>query len=188
VSADVATSEVALATDAAASRHWLHVAARGGALAGGFVFIAMIVMLVVTIVCRKVIAWQVPGDVEIVQMGASLASAYFFPWCHLMRGEVKVDFVTNHLPRGWIALLDGLGSLLVALLGAALAWRTAALAMSTLRAGEGSPVLSWPLWVVQALMVPGLALLALVGLYEALSAFGWIKQGTAASAAAGNRQ
>lgn len=150
---------------------WLHALAKGGALLGGFVFIAMTVMLVVTIVCRKLFAWQVPGDVEIVQMGAALASSYFFAWCHLMRGEVKVDFATNHLPQAWINALDGFGSLLVGTFGALLAWRSGALALASLRVGEQSAVLAWPVWIVQGLMVPGLALLALAGFHEAWRAF-----------------
>lgn len=151
---------------------WLTALAKAGALAGGFVFIAMTVMLVITIVTRKLFAWQVSGDVEIVQMGAALASAYFFAWCHLMRGEVKVDFATNHLRQSWIAALDAIGSLLVAAFGAVLAWRTGALALASWRSGELSAILSWPVWLVQALMVPGFVLLALVGIQEAMRSFG----------------
>lgn len=164
---------------------WLTALAKAGALAGGFIFIAMTVMLVVTIVTRKLFAWQVPGDVEIVQMGAALASSYFFAWCHLMRGEVKVDFATNHLRQSWISALDGMGSLLVATLGAVLAWRTGALALATWKSGELSAILSWPVWLVQALMVPGFVLLALVGLHEAARSFGTCTRGTRPVAAHG---
>jgi TRAP-type C4-dicarboxylate transport system permease small subunit len=154
---------------------WLHTVTKAGALAGGFVFVAMTVMLVVTIVSRKLFGWQVPGDVEIVQMGAAFAAAPFFAWCHLMRGEVKVDFATNHLPKAWIDALDGLGSLLVGALGAILAWRTAALAVATMRSGELSAILGWPVWVAQVLMVPGLVLLAVVGVHEGIRGFGFCK-------------
>ncbi|MES2482169.1 MAG: TRAP transporter small permease [Pseudomonadota bacterium] len=82
-------------------------------------------------------------------------------------GEVKVDFATNHLPRRWIAFLDGLGSLLVGGYGCLAAWRTGALALSSFRNGESSAILGWPLWVPQSVMVPGFVLLALVGLHEA---------------------
>jgi TRAP-type C4-dicarboxylate transport system permease small subunit len=147
--------------------NWLHAIVRAGALAGGAVFLVMTAMLVVTIVSRKLFAWQVPGDVELVQMGAAFAAAPFFAWCHLVRGEVKVDFATNHLPKKWIAGLDALGSVLVGLFGSVLAWRTAVLAIGTVKGGEMSAILGWPVWVAQALMVPGLALLGLVGFYEA---------------------
>lgn len=150
---------------------WLYSLVEKSAIAGGFVFVAITVMLVVTIVSRKLFVWQVPGDVELVQMGAAFAATPFFAWCHLTRGEVKVDFVTNSLPKAWIAVLDGIGSLLVGVIGVLLAWRTGVLAVGTFKSSELSAVLGWPMWVAQALMVPGLALLAIVGFYEAARAF-----------------
>ncbi|MEO8654596.1 MAG: TRAP transporter small permease subunit, partial [Ramlibacter sp.] len=61
--------------------------------------------------------------------------------------------------------LDALGSLLVGLFGAALAWRTGAGAMMVGQAGETSMILALPLWIGQSLMVPGFVLLALAGFY-----------------------
>jgi TRAP-type C4-dicarboxylate transport system permease small subunit len=147
---------------------WLFIVVRAGAIIGGLVFVALTAMLIVTIVGRKLFGWQVPGDVELVQMGAAAGAAPFFAWCHLVRGEVKVDFATNHLPRVWIASLDALGSVLVGLFGALLAWRGAALAIATYKGGEVSAILAWPMWIAQGLMVPGFILLALAGFHEAL--------------------
>jgi len=61
--------------------------------------------------------------------------------------------------------LDALGSLLVGLFGALLAWRTGAGAMMVGQAGETSMILALPLWIGQSLMVPGFVLLALAGFY-----------------------
>lgn len=143
--------------------HWIFKLVRIGALCGGLVMLAIVVMLVITIVGRKLFAWQVPGDVELVQMGAAFATAPFFAWCHLMRGEVKIDFLTQKLPPRAVAGLECLGSALVGLFGALLAWRTGLLALSTQQGGEISAILGWPAWIAQALMVPGFALLALAG-------------------------
>ena len=96
------------------------------AIAGGLVFVAMVVMEIVSIVGRKVFSWTVPGDVELLQMGAAFASAAFFAYCHMVRGDVKVDFFTHNLGTRKVAALDALGSLLVGLFGALIAWRTAA--------------------------------------------------------------
>lgn len=146
---------------------WMFTLVRAGAFLGGLVFLALTIMLIVTIVGRKLFGWQVPGDVELVQMGAAAGAAPFFAWCHLVRGEVKVDFATNHLPRVWIASLDALGSVLVGVFGALLAWRGAALAIATYKGGEVSAILAWPMWIAQGLMVPGFILLALAGFHEA---------------------
>jgi len=49
--------------------------------------------------------------------------------------------------------------------GALLAWRTAVGALALKEVGETSAILGWPVWVAQALMVPGFALLGASGFY-----------------------
>lgn len=164
-------------TATAVQAGWVYKLVRAGALMGGFVFLAMVGMLIVTIVGRKLFNWQVPGDVELVQMGAAFASAPFFAWCHLERGDVKVDFLTQKLPLRWINVLEALGSMAVGLFGALMAWRTLALAISTAQGGEISPILGWPAWYAQALMVPGFVLLALAGFYSGIRFFRQEEQG-----------
>lgn len=141
---------------------------RSLAIAGGLVFVALVAMSIVSIVGRKLFAWPVPGDVELLQMCAAFASSAFFAYCHMIGGDVKVDFFTHNLPPRWVARLDTLGSFLVGAFGAILAWRTAAGAVALKEVGETSAVLGWPVWVAQALMVPGFALLACAGFYMTL--------------------
>ena len=135
------------------------------AIAGGLVFVGLVAMSIVSIVGRKLFSWPVPGDVEVLQMCAAFAAASFFAYCHLANGDVKVDFFTHNLAPRNIARLDAFGSLLVGLFGALLAWRTAAGAMSVKEVGETSAILGVPVWIAQALMVPGFALLGAAGFY-----------------------
>jgi len=135
------------------------------AIAGGLVFVGLVAMSIVSIVGRKLFAWVVPGDVELLQMCAAFAASSFFAYCHLINGDVKVDFFTHNLAPRKIASLDAFGSLLVGLFGALIAWRTAAGALALKEVGETSAILGWPVWVAQALMVPGFALLAAAGFY-----------------------
>jgi len=137
------------------------------AISGGFVFIAIVVMEIVSIVGRKLFSWPVPGDVELLQMCAAFAAAAFFAYCHMMRGDVKVDFFTHNLGARTVHALDALGSLLVGLFGALIAWRTAAGALSLKEVGETTAILGLPVWLGQMLMVPGFVLLALAGFYMA---------------------
>src|SRR5438045_6814573 len=88
-------------------------ASRGLAIAGGLVFVGLVAMEIVSIVGRKLFSAPVPGDVEVLQMCAAFASAAFFAYCHLARGDVKVDFFTHNLAPQRIAWLDATGSLLV---------------------------------------------------------------------------
>jgi TRAP-type C4-dicarboxylate transport system permease small subunit len=140
---------------------------RALAITGGLVFVGLVVMEIVSIVARKLFSWTVPGDVEILQMCAAFASAAFFAYCHMVNGDVKVDFFTHNFAPPKVALLDAAGSLLVGAFGALLAWRTAAGAWSLKEVGETSAILGFPVWIAQALMVPGFALLAVAGFFMA---------------------
>ncbi len=140
-------------------------ASKALALAGGAVFVALVAMSIVSIVGRKLAAAPLPGDVELLQMCAAFACASFFAYCHLIGGDVKVDFFTARCTHRTVRRLDAIGSLLFAAVGAALAWRSAAGALATQEAGETSVILGWPLWIAQMLMVPGFAMMALAGLY-----------------------
>jgi len=142
------------------------------ALAGGAVFILLVAMSVTSIVGRKLLAMPVPGDVEVLQMSAAFACACFFAYCHLGGGDVKVDFFTSRLPAGAVRGLDAAGSLLYGIVGAVLAWRTLVGALGVREAQETSVILGWPVWIAQALMVPGFVLMACAGLYMAWRHFG----------------
>ena len=139
--------------------------ARAMAIGGGLIFIGLVVMSVVSIVGRKTVGFVVPGDVEMLQMLAACAAAAFFPYCHLLHGDVKVDFFTHNLPQKVLWAMDAFGSLLIGLFGALIAWRSWAGAMTVKESGETSMILAWPVWIPQGLMVPGFTLLAVVGGY-----------------------
>ncbi len=88
---------------------------QGFAIAGGLVFVGLVVMSIVSIVGRKLASSPVPGDVEVLQMCAAFAAASFFAYCHLIGGDVKVDFFTANARARTIHWLDTFGSLLVGL-------------------------------------------------------------------------
>jgi TRAP-type mannitol/chloroaromatic compound transport system permease small subunit len=140
-------------------------AAKASSIIGGLIFVAIVVMSIVSIVGRKLYAAPVQGDVEMLQMAAAFASASFFAYCHLNGGDVKVDFFTAKLSPVVNHWLDAMGSTLVGLFGALITWRATAGALAIKEAGETSMILGWPVWIAQALMVPGFLLLALAGFY-----------------------
>lgn len=142
---------------------------KGAAIAGGLVFVGLVVMSIVSIVGRKLASAPVPGDVELLQVCSAFAASAFFAYCHLNQGDVKVDFFTHNMKAANIHFLDAVGSLLVGLFGALIAWRAGAGALAVKEAGETTMILGWPLWIGQMLMVPGFVLLAAAGLYMA----GW---------------
>lgn len=143
----------------------LLLASKVSAIAGGLIFVLIVLMSIVSIVGRKLFSAPVPGDVEMLQMAAAFASASFFAICHLNGGDVKVDFFTARASAATVHRLDAMGSLLVGLFGAVITWRSAVGALAVRSAGETSMILGWPVWVAQILMVPGFLLLALAGFY-----------------------
>ena len=135
---------------------------------GGLIFTALVVMSIVSITGRKLFGMPVPGDVELLQLCAAIAGSTFFAYCHLVRGDVMVDFFTQRWHPAAIHVLDGIGSLLVAGFGGVIAWRTAASALTVKASGEETMLLGLPQWWGPMLMVPGFVLLALAGLYMAM--------------------
>jgi hypothetical protein len=47
----------------------------------------------------KYFSWTLPDDVEMLQMFAAFAGSTFFAYCHLVNGDVKVDFFTHNLTQ-----------------------------------------------------------------------------------------
>lgn len=141
------------------------------AVIGGLIFVGLVAMSIVSIVGRKLFGFVVPGDVEVLQMCAAFASSSFFAYCHLVRGDVKVDFFTHNMRKTRVFALDSVGSVLIGLFGILIAWRTGVGALSVREAGETSAILGWPVWIAQALMVPGFLLMAFAGFYMAMHMF-----------------
>ncbi|MGI9153891.1 MAG: TRAP transporter small permease, partial [Rubrivivax sp.] len=68
--------------------------------------------------------------------------------------------------------LDRLGAFLLAICMGLLSWRTALGGWNAWRSGSGSMMLGFPEWIVYALMVPPLALTAVIGFVQAIRGFG----------------
>ncbi len=144
---------------------WL---ARVFALGGGMLFIAIVLMSLVSILGRKLIAMPVPGDIEMLQMGTAIASAAILPYCEMLGGHLRVDFFTANLRPRLRGLLDAFSHLLMALVAALIAWRTGVAAGALRAVGETSMMLSWPVWVAWAALVPSFVLFSAAGLYNAV--------------------
>jgi TRAP-type C4-dicarboxylate transport system permease small subunit len=149
----------------------LDVLARAFAFAGGAVLVAITGMSVASITGRTLLGRPVPGDFELVQVGCGAAIAAFLPYCQLRRGNIIVDFFTVRAGRRVQGALDALGALLVAVVMAVLAWRTAAGMLTVKAAGEITMIVGFPVWLGYAAIVPSLALTALAGLVTAREAW-----------------
>ncbi len=139
-------------------------AARGFALAGGGLFIALIAMSLVSIVGRKLADAPITGDVELMQIGTAVAASALLPLCTALGEHLRVDFFTEAAPAGVRRRLDAASDLLLGLVALLLAGRSGLQMLDLRAAAEVTPLLGIPVWLPMAAMIPGLALTALCAL------------------------
>ncbi|HYD68754.1 TRAP transporter small permease [Azospirillum sp.] len=146
-------------------------AAKGFALLGGAALLGLIAMSLVSIVGRKLANAPITGDVEMMQAGTAAAAAALLPYCTIQGEHLRVDFFTEKAPAWLRRPLDGVADLLLALVMAVLAWRTGLQAVDIREAGEVTPLLSIPVWLPVAALVPSLALTAACAAHRAVRDF-----------------
>lgn len=155
----------------------LFATSRAFAIAGGVLLVAVTLMSLVSIVGRWLFAAPVPGDYELVQIGAAICVSTFLPLTQMRGGHVIVDFFTARSRPGVRAGLDVLGAALTAVCAAVFAWRLAVGAISLAEANDQTTILAFPTWIPVAIMVPCFALFAAAGAYTAWRH--WARRGAA---------
>lgn len=151
--------------------HYLILAGKSMAISGGILFVALIAMSLVSIVGRKLGFGSVTGDIELMQAGTAVAATAFLPYCTLLGEHIKVDFFTENMRDSLKRPIDGLAEILFALVAALLTWRTVLAALSAHESQEVTALVSLPVWIPTALLVPGLALMTVCALYRAYAHF-----------------
>ena len=116
---------------------------------------------------RNLAGSPIMGDWELVQMGCAVAIAACFPMCQMRNGHIIVDFFTQKASKTTRRQLDGIGALVLAVMMALLAWRTAVGAIDARAYNETSMIMELPTWLGYALMVPSFALASIAALYVA---------------------
>jgi len=144
----------------------LHIACDVCGVAGGAVLIGMAGMTVASVIGRSFFESPVLGDVELVQLGLAVCVSAFLPYTQFQRSNIVVDFFTTGATERTQRRMDGFGTLLYAVMMALLAWQVWVGGAAAKENGEVSMLMSMPVWISYAAMVPGLILSALVGLYH----------------------
>lgn len=146
----------------------LHVLCDICAVIGGVVLIAMAAMTVFSVAGRTFFNSPILGDIELVQLGLAVCVATFLPYTQFRNANIIVDFFTTRASARSQRWMDGLGCLLYAGMTALIAWRVYAGGVMSQENQEASMLMNLPLWIPYMLMVPGLVLCTLVGLYQAV--------------------
>lgn len=150
---------------------WLVMAGKIMAISGGLLFVGLIAMSLVSIVGRKLGFGSVNGDIELMQAGTAVAATAFLPYCTLLGEHIKVDFFTENMRDSIKLPIDGMTEVLFAMMSAILAWRTVLSAIDVYASHEVTPLVSLPVWIPTALLVPGLVLMTICALYRAWAYF-----------------
>ncbi len=145
--------------------------ARACAIGAGLLLTVITLMTVASVVGRNTTGWTIVGDFELSGSAAGAAIALFLPWCQVRRGNIIVDFFTTGASAATQAALDRLGALLLALVMALMAWRSAIGGLNAWKSQAGSMMLGFPEWIVYCGIVPPLVLTALIALLQALRGF-----------------
>ena len=124
------------------------------AIAGGLLSVGLAAIVTVHVCLRWLFNSQVPGDIELVQIGTALTIFAFFPLCQSRRGNIVVDSFTAHISLRARDLLDALWDLVYAGAAFVIAWRLAVGAWDTMRSNTVSMILGLPTgWAVAACAV-----------------------------------
>jgi TRAP-type C4-dicarboxylate transport system permease small subunit len=142
------------------------------AVLAGVLLTGITLMTCVSLIGRNTTGWTIVGDFELSGSAAGAAIALFMPWCQVRRANIIVDFFTANASEATNRRLDRLGALVLAACMGLLAWRSGIGGINAWKSGTGSMMLGFPEWTVYALMVPALALTAVIGLVQALRGFG----------------
>lgn len=136
---------------------------------GGLCAAAVALMVVASIAGRALWSKPIPGDVELTQFGIALCLSLCLPWAQAQRANILVDFFTQRASRPTLRTLDRIGAVLLAVMVALLAWRTAVGALAVHEAHEATMILDLPMWWTYALLAPGLLLTAVIALVQAFT-------------------
>ncbi len=145
----------------------LEVLAKACAVLAGALLTVITLMTCVSVIGRNTVGWTIVGDFELTGAVAGAAVALFLPHCQFRRGNIGVDFFTAKAGPDTRAMLDRLGTLLLALVMVFMTWRTAIGGLNAWASKSGSMMLGFPEWIVYAFIVPSLALTAVIAFAQA---------------------
>jgi len=146
----------------ARSRVVLERAARGLALAGGFLLVGVLLMTVTSVAARYLFNAPIPGDYEITELACGVAVFAFLPHCQLNRANIVVEFFTARLRERSKRVLDIVHAFAFTAVGVLMAWRLAVGGLGKLADGQTTLYLGIPLYWGYLLAFLGAALLCLV--------------------------
>jgi TRAP-type C4-dicarboxylate transport system permease small subunit len=165
--------------------------ARGLAMVGGAVLLALVIITCLSILGREIAKFAhadwvvsglpalsqwlidagigaIPGSFELVEAGMAFCIFAFLPICTLTAGHASVDIFTKGLPRRINMGLTLVIAVLFAVVLVVIALQLEEGMARKLRSGQTTLRLEFPVWWAYAAALAGATVSALVGVYVAL--------------------
>lgn len=146
---------------------------------GGVLLLATTPVTLASVLSRYFLNSPLLGDFEIVQTAVAACIACFLPYCQLHGGNIVVDFFTTGASARSQAFMDALGALLLAAMMFLLGWRGAVGGVALYQSGDTTMLMSIPIWIIYAAIVPGFILTCVVALVMAGRSFTTAARGQA---------
>lgn len=149
--------------------------ARGLALAGGTVLVALIALTCVSIAGRALVPLDIGigpirGIYDMTEIGMAAAVFAFLPWAQLRELHARVDLAQQTIPVRMNLALDLLFNIAMALVAAVGTWRLYLGMLDKLSYGETTLIAQIPVWHGFAAGLVGAAGFVLVSLFCVLRA------------------
>ncbi len=149
--------------------------ARGLALAGGAVLVALIALTCVSIAGRALVPLDIGigpirGIYDITEIGMAAAAFAFLPWAQLRELHARVDLAQRAIPKRANLALDLLFNISMAFVAAVGTWRLYLGMLDKLSYGETTLIAQIPVWQGFAASLVGAAGFVLVSLFCVLRA------------------
>jgi len=142
------------------------------AILAGILLTGITLLTCGSLIGRNTTGDSIVGAFELTGVAAGAAIALFMPLCQVRRGNIIVDFFTASLSDKTNDKMDRLGTLLLALIFALLAWRTTVGGLNSYSSNSETQIMGFPEWVVYATMVPAFVLAGLIALHQTVFGFG----------------
>ncbi len=147
--------------------------ARGLALLGGAVLLALVAMICVSVAGNALARLGLAGfgpvraGYELVELGVAFVVFAFLPLAQIDRAHAAVEVFTARLPRRANAALVRLWAIGMAAAMVLIAWRLGAGTLAKARSGETTFLLAVPIWWAYAACAAAAWMAALVSAWDA---------------------
>lgn len=145
---------------------------------GGLILVSLALMTLASVIGRAFFSHPIQGDIELVQLGCAVCVASFLPYTQLQKANIIVDFFTansSETSKNW---MDGIGTLILTVSFALITWRLSLGCITVKDNAETSMLMSVPIWIPYALMIPGLTLTTIVGAVQTIDYFSTAAKGS----------